>query len=382
MRRLKRLSGSARDELEQRVADRTKELVAITEALKASQSTLRLITDSLPVLITYVDSEQRYRFCNKTYELWRGVPREEIEGRHIKEVLGEAAYEAAREYVEAALSGSPVDYEMAATYQEGGEKRLHVIYVPHLDETGKTKGFAGLITDITERKKIEEALRKSSDELEQRVMERTAEIAAINEELKMEIACRKNREEALQEKTALLNSLIEALPDSIYFKDLNRRHLLVNKAHENFFGVNGREVIGKTIEEFVPSDKANQSHDTDEAIIETKTPLIVEHLWVNRRGEKCIFETRKFPILDDQRKVIAVGGISRDITERKRSEEQIKASLEEKEVLLREIHHRVKNNLAVIQSLLRIQSRHAQNAELSRMLGDDTASHKIYGIGP
>ncbi len=366
---------TAKSELEQLVEDRTKELVAMNEALKESQSTLRLITDSLPVLIMYVDSAQRYRFCNKTYELWRKVPREEIVGRPMREILGEAAYKKARPHIEAALSGSLAEYEMAATYEDGKDRYLHVIYVPHLDGKGATKGFAGLITDVTERKQMEEALRSSRDELEQRVVERTAEFAEVNRELKREIVCRREAEKELRHKTSLLTSLIESLPDAVYFKDTQRRHLLVNKAFEDFFGVSAPEVIGKTIEAFVPSDKSIQSRKTDEAVIATKAPLVAEHSWISLQGQTSVFDTRKFPILDDEGDVIAIGGISRDITNRKKSEEQVKASLREKEVLLQEIHHRVKNNLAVIQSLLRIQSHQVKNEELSRML--EETQHRI-----
>lgn len=149
----------------------------------------------------------------------------------------------------------------------------------------------------------------------------------------------------------------------------------MNRAYENFFGVKGQEVKGKTVEEFLPSDKVGQSRETDETIIRTKAPLVAEQSWVNVQGQQCTFETRKFPILDDQGNMIAIGGISRDITERKKWEEKIKASLIEKEVLLREIHHRVKNNLAVIQGLLRIQSHHVQNDVLSRIL--EETQHRI-----
>ena len=174
----------------------------------------------------------------------------------------------------------------------------------------------------------------------------------------------------LREKTSLLNSLIEALPDVIYFKDAERRHVIVNKAYERFFGVKRQEVLGKTVEEFIPPDTTKPSRMSDDEVINSKKSLFEEQSWANKRGENRIFETRKFPILDDRGNILAIGGISRDITGRKRSEEQIKASLREKEILLREIHHRVKNNLAVIQSLLRIQARYAGNTEFSRMLED------------
>lgn len=179
----------------------------------------------------------------------------------------------------------------------------------------------------------------------------------------------------LQEKTSLLNSLIEALPDVVYFKDTKRRHLLVNKTYEEFFGLNRQDVIGKTVEELIPLNQTAPSRKSDEEVMKSKESLFEEQSWVNSKGDNRIFETRKFPILDDQRNIIAIGGISRDITERNRSDEQIKTSLREKEVLLREIHHRVKNNLAVIQSLLRIQSHYAQNQELTRML--DEAQHRV-----
>ncbi|HMK33998.1 MAG TPA: histidine kinase dimerization/phosphoacceptor domain -containing protein, partial [Desulfomonilaceae bacterium] len=156
----------------------------------------------------------------------------------------------------------------------------------------------------------------------------------------------------------------------IYFKDAERRHVIVNKAYERFFGVKRQEVLGKTVEEFIPPDTTKPSRMSDDEVINSKKSLFEEQSWANKRGENRIFETRKFPILDDRGNILAIGGISRDITGRKRSEEQIKASLREKEILLREIHHRVKNNLAVIQSLLRIQARYAGNTEFSRMLED------------
>lgn len=131
---------------------------------------------------------------------------------------------------------------------------------------------------------------------------------------------------ALQETTSLLNSLVEALPDVIYFRDAERKHLRVNKAFEDFFGASGQDVIGKTVEEFALSDKAVQSRKTDEAVVATKAPVVAELSWVDQRGETRIFETRKFPILDAKKDITAIGGISRDITERKQAQEELRKS--------------------------------------------------------
>ncbi|MBC7969058.1 MAG: PAS domain-containing protein [Verrucomicrobia bacterium] len=78
------------------------------EAPVESEKQLRTITDALPVLVSYVDADQRYRFNNRTYEQWNRCSRMEITGQQMKQVLGEEAYQRIQPYVESALAGQIV----------------------------------------------------------------------------------------------------------------------------------------------------------------------------------------------------------------------------------------------------------------------------------
>jgi PAS domain S-box-containing protein len=146
------------------------------EFLKQADHLLKKITDALPVLISYMDNELRYRGCNKTYETWRGLPREKIIGSHLKDVIGDAAYEVIRAYVERALSGKTVVYEDTLPYARGEVRNTHEHYQPDFDENGNVKGIFVSITDITELKNSEKALQELLGELEVRVWQRTAEL--------------------------------------------------------------------------------------------------------------------------------------------------------------------------------------------------------------
>jgi PAS domain S-box-containing protein len=139
------------ENLEQLVSDRTKKLAE-------SERHLRLMADSLPVLIAYVDSEQRYQFSNKTYEEWFGHTSSELTGQHIRNLLGEPAYQAIRGYVERALSGKKVSFESELPYKWGGTRYVTATYVPDFGEHGKVRGMFALVNDITERKRMEAAL--------------------------------------------------------------------------------------------------------------------------------------------------------------------------------------------------------------------------------
>ncbi len=134
-------------------------------SLRASEAFLRSITDLVPSRIAYVDREQRYRFVNGRYEEWFGCRREDIIGRHAKEVLGDSLYERVQPHIQAVLSGSEVRYELAAGLNEAAQSHLSIMYVPHFGEYGEILGFFASIEEITERKRTEEALRNSERRL-------------------------------------------------------------------------------------------------------------------------------------------------------------------------------------------------------------------------
>ncbi|MEH1816751.1 MAG: PAS domain S-box protein [Nostoc sp.] len=134
-------------------------------ALRQREDELRLITNAVPAKISYVDSQQRYRFNNKEYEDWFGLPASEISGKHIREIVGESVYQSILPYIEAVLSGEKVTYETQVPDKDGTNHYLNITYVPQFSHQGKVEGFVALITDITLHKLAEAALKQSEKRL-------------------------------------------------------------------------------------------------------------------------------------------------------------------------------------------------------------------------
>jgi len=122
----------------------------------ASEHRLRLIADNLPVLIAYIDREQRYRFCNATYEKWFGLVPSQMEGRLVVDTVGEERYAPRRPFIERALAGERIEFEQTTALPDGS-RQLHALYVPH-QENGVTLGLYSLITDMTEIRRNEAEL--------------------------------------------------------------------------------------------------------------------------------------------------------------------------------------------------------------------------------
>ncbi len=128
--------------------------------IKRVQNQLRLITDAIPVWISYVDDQQCYRFNNQVYENWFGQPSTEINGRRLEDVLGTDIYEQIYEYVQKALSGESVSFDLEISPENTINPKfpmdwVSVNYVPHIIESGEVKGFFALMSDISDRKAME-----------------------------------------------------------------------------------------------------------------------------------------------------------------------------------------------------------------------------------
>lgn len=169
------------------------------DTLRESEQWIRLITDNVPALIAYIGEDCRYRFTNKVYDDWYGWPRGALVGQTIGYVHGEAQFNRLQPYVEQALAGESVTFEMEEANAQGENRYLLKAYVPNMGSQGKPVGFFVMIRDITERRRTAVALQQAYQNLEQRVRERTSELTDLNQQLRQEIAERKTIESRLRE---------------------------------------------------------------------------------------------------------------------------------------------------------------------------------------
>lgn len=168
---------------------------------------------------------------------------------------------------------------------------------------------------------------------------------------------------------AKFRGLLESAPDGIVVVDTQGKIVIVNSQTEKMFGYSREELIGKSVEILVP-DQFREGHvGLRQRYTQNPNtrPMGAGRALSGRRkdGSEIPIEISLSPLETEQGTLIT--SIVRDITDRRRAEEQIQASLREKEALLKEIHHRVKNNLQVTSSLLRLQSGYIQDEKSKEM---------------
>jgi len=130
----------------------------VEELARAEAARVQFVADAVPALIAYIDAGACYRLNNRAYEAWFGHPRGEVVGRHMRDVLGDAAWAAIRPHVEAALAGRRVLYEAEVPYRDGGTRWISATYTPDVGPDGAVRGFVAHVNDVTERKRAEAAL--------------------------------------------------------------------------------------------------------------------------------------------------------------------------------------------------------------------------------
>ncbi len=168
----------------------------------------------------------------------------------------------------------------------------------------------------------------------------------------VDISDRKKAEEALRESEKKYRVLTESSPEAIFTVDSNHTVIYANTLASRLLSEGLQSVIDD-------GKKRADGVNTIQHVLDSGEILRQEDRLVCRNGKEIWLESTFTPLTHEDGTVTAILAVSHDITERKSMQTQIEASLHEKEYLLKEIHHRVKNNLQVISSLLSMQSRKA-----------------------
>jgi PAS domain S-box-containing protein len=263
----------------QHIADRK----SAEELLQAYQK----VVESSDDMVAVVDREYRFLQANHAYLDQRGLKREELLGLSVPEVLGEEAFESlVKEKLEECFQGKTVRYEIKEQYPKLGERDIFVSYFPIEGSEGVDRAMC-VMRDITERKQAEDA----------RIEERH-----------------------------LLHTLMDNLPDTVYFKDRESHFTRINKAHMKLFGLSDpAQAVGKTDFDFFTPEHAQEAYNDEQEIIRTGQPVVgKEEMETWPDGHVTWVSTTKMPLRDAHGNIIGTFGVSRDVTQRKRAEEALR----------------------------------------------------------
>ena len=180
-----------------------------------------------------------------------------------------------------------------------------------------------------------------------------------------------------------LLALADHAPAIIFIKDLEGRYLLVSRQFELLCGMNRAAILGKADADLFPEENANAARARDRAVLESNTPQIYEESGTLNGISRTFFAV-KFPLHDAAGNIYAVGGISTDITERKRDQAEIVALNQRLRRAMAETQDRVKNNLQTIVAMLDIQTLNSdappEIADLQRLSGQIRALAAVHDI--
>ena len=164
---------SAVVESERRLAEAERERATLIEKERAARveaervaEQLELITSRTPLLLARCSRDGRYVFVNRACANFLGRPSEDIVGKPIADILGHEAYTAIGPYVDRVLRGELVDFEIEIPYAHTGRRFMRALYTPDRNARGDVIGWVATVTDMTERKRVEDDLRRTAALLE------------------------------------------------------------------------------------------------------------------------------------------------------------------------------------------------------------------------
>lgn len=306
-----------------RLEDQIREREQAQEALQETEEQLRLLVEGISdYAIFMLDREGNIASWNPGAERIMGYASEEMIGRHLSSFYTSEGVAAGTPEQELALAVEQGEHSLEGwrARKDGSRFWAAVTTAALRDSAGNLRGFAKVMRDMTERKQAEEEIRKLNTELEQRVIDRTA---ALDAALKQERAARSEADAS----GAKVRQLLEMAPDGILIATQDGSVSFVNNKALEMFGYEPKELLGAQVETLIPERyrDAHVLHRADYAAEPRTRPMGVglDLFGLRKDGTEFPVEIALSPTWTDGE--LTVTAIIRDITERKRSEQQIRS---------------------------------------------------------
>ena len=254
----------------------------VERALRASEQRLRLVTDNIPALISYVTPDQRFEFANRKYQHAFGLTHADLSGMTKAEVLASDVYAQSAPYIEGALRGVPANFERLVTHV-GQLRWERVSYVPDVDAEDNIHGFFSLVEDITELKQAQHTFAKSE---------------------------------------MRLRMITDNLPALVGFIDRNERFQFNNQVHAEWLDRPLSEITGHTMQDVYGEDNYRLYKPYfDQALMGSKVEFEFEAM---RHGAPHYYRVAYTPQFDGDGIASGVCSMISDITALKKVENQLR----------------------------------------------------------
>ena len=361
----------------------TAQLKAANEKLRESEEKFRSAFDYAAIGMALVSPTGKFIKVNSALCQLLGYQADELLQKGFQDITHAEDLDADLEFTRQMLANEIKTYQMEKRYLH---QLGHVVWVQLSvslvqDETNKPLYFILQIQDISERQaalrerqQAQRALQQLNTELEARVVQRTSELSTTNKYLASEIEQRRQVERELQQSQVRLQAIVDNAPSVIYLKEPEGRLQLVNQEFETIFGLTSAEAVGKTDRELFPPEIASAFAINDRRVMATGKPIQTEEVALHADGKLHTYLSLKFPICDRHGKVVQIGGIATDITERKQIEHLLQKTNDE-------LEHRVRKRTVELKRVndsleVEIAERRESERQLSKTAADLKSSNR------
>ncbi|MFV0446394.1 MAG: PAS domain S-box protein [Planctomycetaceae bacterium] len=298
-------------------------------AIRGSEALYHSLVDSLPIHVIRKSAAGQLTFANRCYC--------DLLGRSLSELIGKTDFdlfprELAEKYVQddqrVAATGE-IFHDIEKNVTEGKARYFEVYKVPVMGGDGKVAETQAIFWDVTDRVETRQELARERD---------------------------------------LLRTLMDHLPDLVYVKDRESRYILGNVAQARLAGLkNVDELVGRTAEDFFPSDLANHYANEDSVVMESGEAMLDrEEHWTDQYGREFWFLSSKVPLRDQDGELLGIVGIDRNITKRKRMEAELLRSNRELDEFVSVVTHDLQSPLRGVSTYCKLLAKEAESS-----LGND-----------